>query len=754
MKPMNEIRQTKAENESTLLKKKGVTGIDIGPKITAGQKTEEVAIRVYVEAKKDVAAKDAIPKTLNGVKTDVIERKFVLHQRKMALTDLQPMADTGRYDPLVGGISIGPCRAINNFVFVGTLGAIVTDNDSGARMLLSNHHVLAVDPSFNVGDTMAQPSRVDGGQCNADVVGSLQRTVLDGGSPGNPGVDCAVASHTARTTECRITEIGNVNGTAQAVAGQAVRKRGRTTGLTHGKVDSIDLTVNVPYDGVGVVTLFNQIGIEVDTSKSTEFGKGGDSGSVVVESNNKIIGLYFAGTEDGTFGVANPIDAVLQALNVSVCVPKQKEMYEKSKEVIRETLKTILSDLPEKRFFKDFKEKDFKEINEKLKDFKEFKDNYEGPIFGQPPFDRPFDRPIFGGFGGVAPSTGNCVDFRTESIGAVPNPLAVGGFSFQAFDHAGALWPGFGVKQFGAHTGLDVGFRMEINLRSPCPSVSATLVHFSSPAAMESFNSDGSSAGTAVMSGPQNAAETLTISGSAITRVVITARQDETLLLQFCCGAKDKLEGKENPKIEKLEKLEKPEKVEKIEKPEKVEKPEFKEKEKERKEFMPKELKEFQPKELKEKDKERKEFLPKESKELKDKDKEHKEIKEKDFKEIKEKELKEKDKELKEKDKDFKEFKEKDKDKDVFEKIADHDPKGVVENNQPPFNPGDPLSRRLAQLEAVVSELAHFIERQHRPDLSGGALRNEPGLQAELEKQAADAKQQKDLKDAEKLREG
>ena len=60
----------------------------------------------------------------------------------------------------------------------------------------------------------------------------------------------------------------------------------------------------------------------MDSSQSTAFGNSGDSGSVVVNASNEIIGLYFAGTEDGSYGVANRIDPVLAALNVSLCSPR------------------------------------------------------------------------------------------------------------------------------------------------------------------------------------------------------------------------------------------------------------------------------------------------------------------------------------------------------------------------------------------------------------------------------------------------
>ena len=77
MKNLDEIRRIKELAEPNLLKMHGVTGVDIGPKIIKGKKTDEMAIRVYVEKKKDVPQKAAIPKEINGVPTDVIERRIV-----------------------------------------------------------------------------------------------------------------------------------------------------------------------------------------------------------------------------------------------------------------------------------------------------------------------------------------------------------------------------------------------------------------------------------------------------------------------------------------------------------------------------------------------------------------------------------------------------------------------------------------------------------------------------------------------------
>jgi len=79
MENLDEIRRIKTEVEAELLKLPGVTGVDVGYKYVGGKQTDTLAIRVYVEEKKDLPKEDAIPKQIRGIPTDVIERRFVLH---------------------------------------------------------------------------------------------------------------------------------------------------------------------------------------------------------------------------------------------------------------------------------------------------------------------------------------------------------------------------------------------------------------------------------------------------------------------------------------------------------------------------------------------------------------------------------------------------------------------------------------------------------------------------------------------------
>ena len=93
MKTLNEIRPTKQAAEADLLKRAGVTGVDIGYKYVGGKKTDVLSIRVYVEQKRDVPEKDAVPKQIQGIPTDVIERRFVLHRGQTDVANENTLAE-------------------------------------------------------------------------------------------------------------------------------------------------------------------------------------------------------------------------------------------------------------------------------------------------------------------------------------------------------------------------------------------------------------------------------------------------------------------------------------------------------------------------------------------------------------------------------------------------------------------------------------------------------------------------------------
>lgn len=129
-----------------------------------------------------------------------------------------------------------------------------------------------------------------------------------------------------------------------------------------------------------------------------------------------------------------------------------------------------------------------------------------------------------------------CVDFQTFLPVTLPNPWAYGGIQFIARDHAGGLFTSPGIRRDGVFVGLNCGGQLEITLPSPCNSVDVTLVQFTpSPAIVTAFNASGATVATALTSGLQSVAETRTLNGLGIARIVIVAPSYETSLLGLCC---------------------------------------------------------------------------------------------------------------------------------------------------------------------------------------------------------------------------
>jgi hypothetical protein len=119
-------------------------------------------------------------------------------------------------------------------------------------------------------------------------------------------LDSSACSDVASSgTENLIQEIGTIAGVAQAVCYEVVRKRGVTTGLTQGVV------VDVMFDGTNI--LINPC------AEFPNFTQPGDSGAVIVNAENKVIGLLIGSSRtDATKGVAHHIKPVLSELNITI----------------------------------------------------------------------------------------------------------------------------------------------------------------------------------------------------------------------------------------------------------------------------------------------------------------------------------------------------------------------------------------------------------------------------------------------------
>jgi hypothetical protein len=225
-----------------------------------------------------------------------------------------------RHRPAPGGVSVGHVN-----ITAGTLGSRaigLTAPWNNRHLILSNNHVLANSNAGRVGDSIVQPGPADGGRHPGDQIAVLARWVpINFGGAAN-FVDAAIgwAWH-ERIRGGQYYLSGGApafysTGTAPLPAslGLIVGKSGRTTGLTQGRVTQIGVSVNVNYGGGRVALFRNQIAIQ--SVNANPFSAGGDSGSLIWHwaAGVRPVGLLFAGGGGTTF--ANPIGAVLAALNI------------------------------------------------------------------------------------------------------------------------------------------------------------------------------------------------------------------------------------------------------------------------------------------------------------------------------------------------------------------------------------------------------------------------------------------------------
>jgi hypothetical protein len=261
-----------------------------------------------------------LPSQLEGVPVVVKVTGEILAFPKPDKPGRKPSADpvdpTARFDrPVPIGVSTG-----HRNVTAGTIGCRVTDGTN--VYALSNNHVYADENGATIGNNVLQPGTYDGGVDPDDAIGTLFdfEPIVFGASASNT-IDAAIAQPTAGTLGNATPSDGYGtprSTTIPASVNLRVKKYGRTTSETKGRVTAINATVNVGYDA-GVARFVNQIIIEPG-----EFSAGGDSGSLVVvdgkgkdrQSDRKAVGLLFAGSPFVT--IANPIDAVLTRFGVTI----------------------------------------------------------------------------------------------------------------------------------------------------------------------------------------------------------------------------------------------------------------------------------------------------------------------------------------------------------------------------------------------------------------------------------------------------
>jgi hypothetical protein len=301
--------QTKEEREEDLLSLANVVGVGLGFKETGGVVTNERCIQVLVEQKIDLdllptAAR--VPKTLNRRPTDVVAVGTLFAGAGWPATGTAQSLKARRR-PAMGGDSVGHFA-----ITAGTAGSGCYDRsiDPGIPpryYILSNNHVLANSNDSRIGDAIYQPGPIDGGT-SADQIGTLHHYVPIQFDGSDNLVDAAVAEVPFHEYTREIYYLGYARTSYAPVAvGDVVKKTGRTTNFTTGRVTSVNATVNVNYGSGRVGKFVKQI---VTTSMSA----GGDSGSLVLDVDDNAVGLLFAGSSAVT--IINNIQFVQALLGV------------------------------------------------------------------------------------------------------------------------------------------------------------------------------------------------------------------------------------------------------------------------------------------------------------------------------------------------------------------------------------------------------------------------------------------------------
>ena len=229
-----------------------------------------------------------------------------------------------QYRPLQPGCEISVERSFN----VGTLGCFVKYYSFMGRKLtgqlksfvnmlshfgiqpkehvaiLTNNHVVNSNifkPKMN---TIVQPG---GRNRSFGVAKTIYNSTID--KHGINEIDASVCELTRDEYE-NITAYKNVTlrGPAMALNGEFVSKEGRTTGTTDGEVAAQNVSTNIKF-GDDLVRFRGLI-------MSKHIVRPGDSGSVLVDRHNNVVGLIFAASP--SMGFAIPIQKVLDDAGVEL----------------------------------------------------------------------------------------------------------------------------------------------------------------------------------------------------------------------------------------------------------------------------------------------------------------------------------------------------------------------------------------------------------------------------------------------------
>jgi hypothetical protein len=281
--------------------------------------TEEKTVYVY-SSKGTERGLGKIEKEIDGVIIKVKKlNPLLIKPEQSQKTTNHPYVFLSANNRRACGSSCSP----SNVLFAGTIGALIKREDD--LFLLSNNHVIGGCNHAPVNTIIMTPAP-------RDSIGGIAPLEIGRLSALCPLRSGDISFVEPCTTDAAIAKITNpalvtswqgddINGydtpTLYALpkAGMKVKKIGRTTGLTHGTIESLTVgTVKLPYkvEGFNATVYFKDFWF-IKGDDNTAFAMPGDSGSLVVsEDGNIALGLIFAA--NGQYACITPLKSIFDAL--------------------------------------------------------------------------------------------------------------------------------------------------------------------------------------------------------------------------------------------------------------------------------------------------------------------------------------------------------------------------------------------------------------------------------------------------------
>jgi hypothetical protein len=255
------------------------------------------------------------------------EGEIIVRRTRVARPLIGPSHCQARHRPLRIGTSVA--HHLNS---AGTISCFVRlkGDETGSLRLLSNNHVLVRDNKMSSLDCTVQPGKADRGIRERDRIGKLESfepLILDGSNRFSNQLDCALSvlngDDVLATLDPGLLMDGTRVGTAQPdiqdlsqASGFPLKKIGRTTGPTLGRIVVSGATVPVRYD-FGVCG-FDDLLLVESSPGSPRFSEGGDSGSLVTDRDNNPVGIVFAGMDsDPFYTYVIPIERIFEKMKIT-----------------------------------------------------------------------------------------------------------------------------------------------------------------------------------------------------------------------------------------------------------------------------------------------------------------------------------------------------------------------------------------------------------------------------------------------------